>query len=186
VAFGFGSALDLLPGWQLYQGTNLVQFIHFNSIEVGGLGFAELFNNDPRFPVEGRYALALFGTQNNTVPFTLIQRGDVPQDARLLEFRYFDESFNVFVNGEELRPLSGGGRTLSPQDEVFDISQFAGQNVELRLTTITQDLVNNDEHLIDSIRFVPEPSVWLLCLLGCIGFVRRRFRPLRRLLKKRV
>jgi hypothetical protein len=165
-ALGFGSTGDLLPGWQLFQGTNAVQFVNLNTVEVGGTGFAELFNNDPRFPAEGRYALGLFETQENTMPFTLIQRGDVPQDARLLEFRYFNESFLVTVDGVQLQPVSGGGRTTAPQEEVFDISQFAGKNVELQLTTVTENIANNDEHLIDSIRFVPEPSTWLLSLLG--------------------
>jgi len=61
---GSGPIADLLPGWQLFAGTDRSPSIGYNSLPLGGPN-ATLISQDAsafyRFPIEGPYALLLDG-----------------------------------------------------------------------------------------------------------------------------
>jgi hypothetical protein len=169
---GIGSTLDLLPGWQLYGGSTLQTNLYFNGNPIGS-GFASLIDSrrNEQF-VEGSYAMLFAATFGNTAPFSLVQRGDIPADATLLVLRYQEYPFSLTLNGIEI-PAAGSTGTFpssAPADSSYDVSRFAGQNVELRLTTFAlTGLISYDEHYLDSIRFVPEPPAGALFAVGMCG-----------------
>ena len=103
-----GSTADLLPGWQLYRGGVLQTSLLLNDFPTGGtnFGFASLWSADvlPDF-VQGKFAIDFVGTHLNTLPFSLVQRGDVPAGATILQYRFEDDGFTLSVNGETLTPL---------------------------------------------------------------------------------
>lgn len=80
----FGPSTDLLPGWQMSRGTNLLTSIGFNRISLAfvDIGGVSLNSQDP---IEGKFSLFVrvpggLGVQE---PFSLVQRGDIPSDAHL-------------------------------------------------------------------------------------------------------
>jgi hypothetical protein len=172
-----GSVADLLPGWQLFQGANLMTNVGYNipfgpPTPIGKAGGAAGIIGPP-FPngptISGDYTLSLFipAATNIVDPVHLIQRGDIPVDARLLAFTYRNEPITASVNGVDLpRPINSGG----PTTVILDISRFAGQNVELDFRTsggVFGSAVGY--HDLDDIRFIPdipEPSTWALFGLG--------------------
>jgi hypothetical protein len=169
--FGFdygGPTSDLLPGWQLFLGTQMVTSIGFNlSDDAYGRVGATMVSSEPPYwppfgaPIEGKYSVAFrVGIVGGGFEqWSIVQQGDVPPDARFLEFRYGELPFAVSVNGVNLSP------SFFPIIPRVDVSQFAGQTVELRLTTAPGIFGSGGDHILDAITFVvPEPSV--LTLLG--------------------
>ena len=55
--------------------------------------------------MQGKFAIDFVGTHLNTLPFSLVQRGDVPAGATILQYRFEDDGFTLSVNGETLTPL---------------------------------------------------------------------------------
>lgn len=183
---GVGAASDLLPGWQLYQGETRVTQIRYDEISIGSRhGAATLFDNDPRGPfaawprAEDRFALLLeegIGEE----PFVLVQTGEIPASAVFLRYKYFADPMSLSVNGISVPPVDGSfdyvlntSGTLG--QEVFDISQFAGQEVELRLTTLWLFPWGTPPYqVLDSIAFmsvIPEPEHLVVLGLTALGAV---------------
>jgi hypothetical protein len=83
-----------------------------------------------------------------------------------LEFRNRRLPFAVSINGINLSPpIQNAGDIPDGTTIRVDVSPFAGQNVELRLTTSRGPFGSEGDHELDAITFVvPEPSV--LTLLG--------------------
>jgi hypothetical protein len=182
---GIGTTLDLLPGWQLYEGSTLQTNLYFNGNPIGS-GFASLIDSRRKEQfVEGSYAVLFVATFGNTAPFSLVQRGDIPSDATLLVLRNQEYPFSLTLNGLEIPSAGSTGTsvpTAAPADWSYDVSRFAGQNVELRLTTFALNgVIFQDEHYLDSIRFVPEPPAGALFAVGTCGMAialwRSRTRP---------
>jgi hypothetical protein len=83
---GIGSTLDLLPGWQLYEGSTLQTNLYFNGNPIGS-GFASLIDSRQKVQfVEGSYAMLFVATFGNTAPFSLVQRGDIRLGCDLVGF----------------------------------------------------------------------------------------------------
>jgi hypothetical protein len=177
---GIGPTEDLLPNWELTRG-GIPQPTMGLNLDLLSFGYATLISADQsgffRFPVDGAYALRLVGTPGNQEPFALSQRGDFPADALFLSYRYSGFEFALTLNGTPIRPVIETS-TL----QAFDISQFAGQTVDLQLTA-QGPLMPNQAGIsyIDSIAFViPEPSTLALAILGSLGlFAAHRRRLLR-------
>jgi hypothetical protein len=149
----------LLPGWQLFLGTNAVKYVGYDSpLEPG---YATLITPKAPgiVPIEGNYALVFYPPWGE--PFHLSQRGEIPAEARVLRYLSLGDVRPTF-NGLELK-LDGvdGSRNLW----YWDVRQFAGQEVELGFT-FTQQMLSGGS--LDSIAFaVPEPSP--LLFLGLSG-----------------
>ncbi len=168
----YAAAKDLLFGWQLYRDAQPVELVGLNasSPAFSFMGGATLVTRDlkvPMFPTEGEIGLSLWERPENQERYTLVQRGDVPLWATQLAFTYQGFPFALSINGQEI-PTKNSGGTFEPVTIVADISQFAGQNVELSLRTSGESPFGTlyGQHNIDDIRFVPEPSALAFCLLG--------------------
>jgi hypothetical protein len=156
-----GYVSDLLPGWQLYKGTNLQNTLFLNT--EFDTPYASLFDHSEHayssdFPPEGPYAIVFWGTRLGSMPFSLVQKGDIPQNAVFVKWRTRDYPFLLNVNGEHIRDLFPIGIPWNaPEEQTFDISKFAGQNVELKLTTYPPGITPGDYHFLDSIQFMTAP-----------------------------
>jgi MYXO-CTERM domain-containing protein len=183
---GRGPAATLLPGWT----TSGVSTVGLNWSPLGGSSLTlwtdTLRGDDPRlgtvsldflFPgAEGHFALAPSGDYARP-PQSIWQRGDIPADARLLNYNCFHRQIDVSINGN----LSTGPSNYWGASDMLDISPYAGQNVELKFTTRTGPWDGTTSGL-DDIRFmIPEPAPWLLAAIGALALAagRRRRRSVR-------
>jgi hypothetical protein len=174
-----GSVQDLLPGWRLesiliahpnafppiQSSTNLLDSLWFRSAPglletTATLTDGEVF---PTLPKTGTYSL-LLGTFHGSLfdsYLSLSQRGEVPPDATTLKL----DGVFAWVGGNSVGQVTMNGVSL-PGSPItgWDISAFAGQTVELTFTQFP-----DWSSRIDGLAFVPEPSTWVLSLLGLGG-----------------
>jgi hypothetical protein len=185
-AFGFdyeGPTTDLLPGWQLFFGSQPVISLGFNlSADPLLESRVSMVSSEGPYgfqgdPIEGKYSLFFWP---DLVPFSLVQMGEIPAEAQKLEFTFRQLPFAVSINGLNLSPSIQNPAVSPTGDKTFvDISQFAGQTVELKITTSAAAFGISGFHEIDAIAFVvPEPSVFTLVALGsgcclCLAIWRR-------------
>ena len=168
---------NALPFWQGFINGTEQTNVFYTTFTLGAPALQLLSATNGGRVLKGNFSLWLHSTPMSSV--SISQVGDVPLDAQSIRFLgsvgYFgpplrlDELFGVFVNNEQLPVLDlsfdGPYHTYGA-----DVSQFAGQNVDLRFTALN---VNYTEGLImDSISFsaepVPEPSTLALwALAGC-------------------
>lgn len=157
---GVGDPTDLLPGWTLYHGTEVQTSMFFNG--ACDCGSAALVNvGVPPAPIQGTYSLYIETARQ--VPFSIVQQGDIPPDAAFLRYEYSQFPFSLSINGEPVQYLFGFS-VLKPQPPpgtrpvLFDISKFAGQNVELSLTT-DLPFMGYGINFLDNIQFLPRPRL---------------------------
>jgi hypothetical protein len=160
--YGGGPAQDLLTGWQLFQNGTLLANLGYDlrADEIA----PSLLSRDAFPSVQGKYALRLWLSDS------IAQRGDIPADASLITFQAGGLPFFVSVNGVDLpNPF-----VIPPTSPFFsyDISAYAGQNVELGFRPFRPVMTENPYGRIDSISFVvPEPNAYALFVLGAVGFL---------------
>jgi len=177
---GYGPASDLLPGWQLLQGTNPVSLVGLDLNPIS-LGVASIYDGNSQgfpAPVLGEFSLGLFPGYNlifDYQPFSLLQTGDIGANIRSIRFLNYGSPFTLTVNGApislayEYQPGS-----LDPDTRqaivTGDISAFAGQTVQLKLTTmdIPGSTVNGLDNIEFSTQIVPEPCVMTLLFAGLV------------------
>lgn len=168
---------EAFPGWLGYYGTTPVTVVSYNQLPAGSAYLVLLSHG-----LEGNFTAALLpGFHPDYGPFTpvsLAQTGLVPSDAQSVRFTAtggapFPPIFSVALDGQAVSWVK-----LEPDQGLpvygVDVSAFAGQTVELRLTSGI-----NQPFYLDAISFsplpVPEPSSWalfgvgLLCLAGYAG-----------------
>jgi len=191
------SPADLVPGWQVFRDGISLDLVGYNQ---GSVPFFEnspggplIFDSNYEFrvgvdgpdPIEGRFTFRIHETGRGpslAPSFSIVQRGDIPIDARFLYYTYRHRPFEVTVNGVILTPPSQNSLSR-PTTVALDISSFAGQNVELRFRATHPFLPEFGPHDLDSIAFViPEASTVVLFSFGLLAltarFWRRRNRPL--------
>jgi hypothetical protein len=184
---------NALPGWTAFVGTDVESLALYNSSFLSSAGFSLLgpgpWLNDPiTIPsnlIAGSYsALVKSGDplghpgQPGPAPASLAQTGLVPADTRWL-FLSIDtrNSFSVSLGGQ---PLNLEATRQAPNYTVYgaDITAFAGQTAELRITP--EPTPANYGYLwFDSIEFspVPEPGTVTLLVLGGLALVCQVRRP---------
>jgi hypothetical protein len=179
VPYVLGRAQDFLPGWQRsppppQEWVGIDQFPEFQI----GYGYATLFADHGEYPpVEGRFSLDLFADGGS--PWTLSQTGDIPLEARTVNFLGYNAHFALSLNNIDiplvyvphllvLTPLGlPPGYSKEINDVYGDISAFAGKTVTLKLTTlIDPNSALEPDAGLDSIRFVTFPSKLAVNLFG--------------------
>lgn len=177
---GMGPASEMLPGWHVFSGTNELKWIGLN-LTPPGYDYVTLFSTNPPqpnlvLPLEGRYSLEL--VPYSYAPYSLIQEGEIPGDSKSIHMVIYGTPVQLEVNGSLVplfyTPFPFNPRIasyLQPTNAVGDISQFAGQTVELKFIAISE-FAKNPYHGLDSIYFsteaIPEPAVGILLLTGLI------------------
>lgn len=184
------SAADALPGWTCYLGTNQTgsawcDDVALDSAAVGIQSTTSLW--PPAGFISGQYCASLqYGYVFNGPydyyfgPASIAQSGQIPLYARSIRFNSTYPFYVTFAgSGIPLVVL-----TAQANYNVYggDISQFAGQTGELRITSYSSYLGGS---FIDAIQFsslrVPEPSTFCLVILG-LGLFCRKARSKKRLL----
>lgn len=179
----YGPAADLLSGWDLFFGGVLVTNLGFNQTDLAfNQNGATIRSSEPPYeflgnPIEGKFSLSVStGLGFTTEQYTLVQRGDIPADAFFLKYTYGQKPFSVSINGTrvlgELGELDDMILGIPSRTVLLDISQFSGQNVELRFTTTARGLAaTSGPHTLDDIAFVvPEPDASCLIILALGGW----------------
>ena len=183
-----GPISDLLPGWQIEQ-TLLVtpaapSFFESRTNQLNALWFRaapELLptvavltdQNDvfPDFPKAGTFSLVLSTLRGHDYEtcLTLIQSGDVPQNATELQIA----GLVGWVGGVTPPQATINGMPLAPSrlgsgwiPGAWDVSAFAGQTVEFQFT-----LTPGFYARIDGLAFIPEPAPRLLWACGAVGLL---------------
>lgn len=151
------------PGWTvLPNGTTFATTTAYNDLSLGGPAIVLMgpdFPNAPGYePLQGCYSVLLqyFGTGN---PPALSQTGVIPPGATTISIL---GNAVIEINGINI-PLSNGSG---------NISAFAGQTVQLTVTTPDTGTVNSPIwDYFDDIQFspIPEPNLTSLAVL-CVLF----------------
>ena len=183
---GRAPTAEMLPGLHLETPEGETATVGYNFFPTG-LNLAILYDasmpQPPQFPIEVKYSLGLWPEFEK--PFSLIQSGEVPLDAKTIRFLNFGGQFELRAN-DILVPLIyhyPAGYFPGQADQGIDvfgnIASFAGQNVELKFTTIQRTaapFVNGIDSIVFSPESIPEPGTWgLLGLGGLIFFASRKF-----------
>ncbi|HEX8521491.1 MAG TPA: hypothetical protein VF669_04485 [Tepidisphaeraceae bacterium] len=130
-------------------------------------------------PPQGNYKVTLYSEVTNHLPPatpSLFQNGDVPQEAKSLQFliSFFDSEPVVLINGQQLPAVDLGG--VAPFYEKFavNIQSFAGQLVKLEFNSGIAG------YSLDAVSFstqaVPEPAALALLSILALLIVRREAR----------
>ena len=172
---------DALPGWNHSAGDS-TEHVY---LQVGHIGFSQWYaildtTFSPFGSASDAYAAGLhsgtFREQEPRGDFTtafLSQTGRVPVGAQTLSLLANTPQFGIALNGTSIAMQADG-----PDRWIGDISAFAGQVVELRITDGVVDPMSTFL-VVDEIRFlpVPEPSTFALTALGVLvlcALARRR------------
>ena len=170
---------EAFPGWVGYFGTNPVSQAFVNTVSLGKYNISILGHNDSsgHGPMEGNWtAVVQAGSQfpvPGPLPTTLAQTGFVPVGTLSVQM-LVRGNLPTDVNNMAVS-LGGQPVTMRPLQTGFygaDISQFAGQTAELRITVLPTPGSPNATVMLDHIVFsplaVPEPAlpaITVLCLL---------------------
>ena len=184
---GFVSSLSAIPSWTAYFSTNVTTQIWHNNYALGAVNISIIgpgFSGPASFPViQGSYSVflqsGLDGTATTRMSAAIAQTGIIPLTAMSLRF-----SVGSYLAGDPAQlVVSIGGQnipifplTITASQTVYgaDISGFAGQTKELRLTSFPSQSDPYHYFLIDSIAFsnqqIPEPNALGLIGIGALMF----------------
>lgn len=169
---GLVSALDGLPGWNVYGGTAQGEVFH-NGVSLGGAAISIMGPQfDSSLILQGQFTAYLAGDFNGPNSVAIGQTGQIPAIA--LSLRFLTSPGAIFQ-------VTFGGVSL-PVTEVFrnskfsivgaDISGFAGQTGELRFIAPP-----SGGGFLDLITFsqvpIPEPCCLTLVALGAVVMLLR-------------
>jgi hypothetical protein len=168
---------DALPFWAGYLGTEQVTEVFQNNLSLGGASIDVL---GPYWSyggiIDGQYTLVLQPggyTGGGFADASVAQIGRLPGDAQSIQMEVLGSSeyFSVSFAGQNIPLLPIGGGTNYTL-YAGDISGFAGQTGELRLTGLTTPSRPDNAIFFDGIVFsphpVPEPTVVGLFALGML------------------
>jgi hypothetical protein len=159
--FGIAPVEEAVPGWEITFCGRVLETIDFNSFSLGG---AAVWIDDQILPgTSGSYYLfmvssACGGLDNSAQPMTVSQTGPVPSDAASISFFARNRPalagrISLELSGVTIPLIDLGGRVGG------DVSAFAGQVVELKISVVATDALNGIVTL-DDIQFssVPLPD----------------------------
>jgi hypothetical protein len=164
--------LQAFPDWTVGGHGTVVMY---NDLSTGSPAISLMGPDFPNLgytPLQGSYSVVLqyFGGSDppfNFQPPTLSQTGTIPGDAESINFLVGPSENNgvVEINGTSipLNPIAGGRLA-------GDISEWAGQSVQLTFTTPS---TGQDFFYFDDVNFsttaVPEPDVRVLFCIAILG-----------------
>jgi hypothetical protein len=169
---------DALPGWTVMYGTQVQTSLSYNETAAGGRSRISIWENDVLQPFQrlsGRFALFFTRDFRDPVSLSLSQTGTVPSDAVWLLF----EQRPYWIPGEMQVQLNGTSLSLQVMSNSAgwtligaDVSFFAGQEVDLRVSTQYRDGLSPTMYF-DNIQFssVPEPGGLILLVAGGLGLL---------------
>jgi len=182
----YATAADALPNWSCYLGTNQTGIAWYNLATLDDAAVGVMTNSSHDVPpsgfIQGQVCLSLQwgyvylgGGVGYWGPAAIAQAGQIPADAKSIRF-LGTSPFSIAFAGNAV-PLAV--LNALPNYSLYggDISQFAGQTGELRITSYLHF------NYLDSIQFsnqpIPEPSTLCLVIVGLAVFCRRlrRFKP---------
>ena len=178
------SITDAFPGWSGFVGTNQEKWVYYDAVPGFLSGISLLDSHGlPPAPTQGAYYVSLFAGASLSesgyyaADVSISQSGVVPSWAKAVLFnaRTGDPGrFAISLNGQAIPHVVLSSSTFE-ENSLFgaDVSAFAGQTVELRLTAFSgYDSEQFTTLLLDDIRFaeqaVPELSSWAILLLGLV------------------
>jgi len=173
---GFVPISNAFPGWTGYIGTNQVGQVIQNNYSIGSPSIDILgpFWSVGYGIISGQYnALLQAGTYSDRPPAdaALAQVGQVPITARSIQIKEFGSQFILSLAGQTI-PLVQMGSGTNYVLYTGDVSMFAGQTVELRLTAHGTPDFRFPVDFVDDIEFssvsIPEPSILALSALGTL------------------
>ena len=173
---GYVPVANGLPGWNVYLGTSQQAQVLHNSVTLGA-SVVGIMGPDFSFltRIQGSYTALLIGGLNsstgNNLDASIAQTGTIPGSTRSIQFKANpgNGDFIISMGGQSI-PVVALQSLLNSTLFGGDISSFAGQTAELRITAVS-DAINHGLNVftIDSILFstqsVPEPSSYFL--FGC-------------------
>jgi len=186
---------DALPGWTGYFGATPATTALHNSFTLG-LYNVSILGPDFTFPgggvqiLDGQYSAMIQAGENPPsppVPTAIAQTGLVPLGSHSIQMSVWGNvpndinGFSVTLGGQVLNLL------VMPQSPynftVFgDVSSFAGQTLELRITASPLPSNSNTTFELDDISFspayIPEPRMATLLVLGALLIFRKDFHRL--------
>jgi hypothetical protein len=139
--FDFARTEDALPGWEVYHGdapqpiVGVGIFAHVFQDDITNFNLVPVDDN-PTF-TQGSYSV--YAEARTGDSFALVQRGDVPETAPYLRLRKTNP-WVLSINGQPVRSTVDGAIGIpsqTPTIAIFDLSAYAGQNVELSLSVYT-------------------------------------------------
>jgi hypothetical protein len=188
------AAADALPGWTAYLGGKEVSLVGHNGLTLGAENISILgpeWSQSQR--IEGDFSVILqTGGINNDMEAAIAQSGTIPAKALSLRFQAWTrpvwpsatpaDFIGITFNGERLKlyRIAMGERA---DTYALDVSTFAGEFGELKITSLITPLFGQNNVLVDNFAFsvlpVPEPTSRVLLLLGGLAALLRagRLRP---------
>lgn len=162
-----------LPGWDFGVGLIENPFrLPYNEIWSGASDGGTLYGPGyyfGRIPVAGNLAILGF---RSSVPITLVritQSGTIPAEAKSMWYDCVNGPWEVTINGIKLE-LYDAHRGTKPEMEFreigVDVSEWAGKEVELRLTQAPGWTFNAVDNIRFSAEAIPEPGHASLLLIG--------------------
>lgn len=186
---GFVAIADALPGWNGYLGTNQQTEVFYNSVSLGAPNISLVGTNGVGGrSIEGGYSVILQGGTTELMPVSasIDQSATIPSNAQSLQWKAVLEptsNFEVTIGGQALEMIvlfTGSTYTLFGAD----ITTFAGQMHELRITSLSTAQRPFSSVNIDSLVFspepVPEPTTLALVLTWVAALLFHRWRRKRR------
>lgn len=164
-----GRIEDWLPGWRVFAGEGEQNGVQLNSA-LGVVNSSTLFDVQypwTDLPRDGKLGFIAVRSLPSVLT-SLRQIGQIPTDAKSFRYKAQGGSWEVSINGMSLDPHGWNPKDTSYafQEVAVDVSPWAGQEVELKLT----QSMGYNYSLIDSMRFstevIPEPRQRSMLFLG--------------------
>ena len=162
------------PFWTGYEGTNVMTQAFHNGETLSAPSISILGPNWPSEQIlTGHYSALLHAGLDpfHPVDVALAQVGTLPVGVQYLSLKASGGQVSVSFDGQDISlfPASRGSNYILYEG---DISRFAGQAGELRISSEPTSLNPYNIFILDSINFVPipEPGVLALWVLGAACF----------------
>jgi len=170
--WGLVSRQEWLPGWKFGDNTHDdASVVGFNTSWRGASDGGTLYGKGyfEKVPFFGNMAVLGFRSKSGVLFVHISQTGLIPADAKSIWYDCVNGPWQVTVNGVKL-DLYDPHRMTKPDTEFreigVDVSEWAGKEVELRLTPMPGFMFNALDNIRFSAEAIPEPKRASLLVIG--------------------